>query len=419
MNQRNPKRSAFTLVELLVVIAIIGVLVGLLLPAVQAAREAARRMSCSNNFKQLGLAIQNYHSAYKQMPIQGAGTVDYVDASRPGSQVNWWNSYTTHNAWRLSILVGMTPFMEQQGLWEQIRNPNSMRTDGNQGAAIGTPTNPWPSMGPTPQNIQYIPWATEVPTLRCPSDPGQGLPALGRTNYAAAMGDSQWRARVGIGQVHRGFNNSWIRQESRACNRGAFVSHREMKFRDLLDGLSNTIVMGEIATDLGDRDNRTIGGRHPSRNAAQAQMRDNPRLCIEDGTPMIDPARPRFWSPTLSFEGVTFGRGYRWADYQPMQTMVFNILPPNAPICIPHGSNGQSIMTMSSRHQGGVHVLFGDGAVIFVTDSIESGNQNNPVVWRGGTAANNNVPGSQSPFGLWGALGTRASKETIEEPLNQ
>ncbi|MEP2312554.1 type II secretion system protein, partial [Rhodopirellula bahusiensis] len=67
------KRGAFTLVELLVVIAIIGVLVGLLLPAVQAAREAARRMSCSNNFKQMGLAVHNYHSAFNTLPQQMTG----------------------------------------------------------------------------------------------------------------------------------------------------------------------------------------------------------------------------------------------------------------------------------------------------------------------------------------------------------
>ena len=75
-------KAGFTLVELLVVIAIIGILVGLLLPAVQAAREAARRMSCSNNFKQIGLAIHNYHSAYKQLPIHGAGTESPGTGSR-------------------------------------------------------------------------------------------------------------------------------------------------------------------------------------------------------------------------------------------------------------------------------------------------------------------------------------------------
>ena len=82
-------QQGFTLVELLVVIAIIGVLVGLLLPAVQAAREAARRMSCSNNFKQIGLGIHNYHSAFKQLPTNGGGTARALDNA---NVTNRWHS---------------------------------------------------------------------------------------------------------------------------------------------------------------------------------------------------------------------------------------------------------------------------------------------------------------------------------------
>ena len=401
--KRTQKRSGFTLVELLVVIAIIGILVGLLLPAVQAAREAARRMSCSNNFKNIGLAIHNYHSAFKQTPIHGVGTL--ADGAS-----NWWTSYEDNNYWRLSMLVGITPFIEQQATWERIANPSTELTSG------GTRSPVWPAMGPTPQNIEYVPWATEIPTLRCPSDPGTGLPSLGRTNYAAAMGDSHWRSNHGDIQPTNLSNTGWA-TESRAANRGFFTLHKQGRFRDILDGLSNTIAMGEIATDLGDNDSRTIGKTHPGGQSAQNTIRDNPRLCIEDGT-MIDPERPTFWTPGNT-EGTTKGRGYRWADSQAAQSQVHTILPPNSPLCIPHDSNGPSVMTVSSRHLGGAHILMGDGAVIFMTGSVESGNTNNPVVHAGGGAATFNQPGAKSPYGLWGALGTRGGKETVEEQLNQ
>ena len=97
------------------------------------------------------------------------------------------------------------------------------------------------------------------------------------------------------------------------------------------------------------------------------------------------------------------------------------ILPPNRELCI----NNTNIVSVainppSSRHLGGAHILMGDGAVIFITDSVEAGDSNRGQV--GITTAHNDpmsVPGSESPYGLWGALGTRASKESIEEQLNQ
>ena len=113
MNNTHVRRAAFTLVELLVVIAIIGILVGLLLPAVQAAREAARRMSCSNNFRQIGLGLHNYHSAYKQLPTQLGGTGNDLQ----GADRYFLGSDRTNNQ-SLSFIVGLTPFIEQQALWE-------------------------------------------------------------------------------------------------------------------------------------------------------------------------------------------------------------------------------------------------------------------------------------------------------------
>jgi prepilin-type processing-associated H-X9-DG protein len=208
--------------------------------------------------------------------------------------------------------------------------------------------------------------------------------------------------------------------ESRAANRGMFVTRYQSKFRDILDGLANTIAMGEIATDLGDHDSRTISARHPARGGARIIITNNPRACIEEtSVPMIDPARPRFWSANNSFEPVWKGRGYAWADMTQSNTGFHTVTPPNSPLCIPHGSNATALMTASSRHQGGVHVLMGDGAVVFITDSIESGDQHHAMVWHAGTVALDNRPGRQSPYGLWGALGTRASGETIEEQLNQ
>lgn len=410
-------RRGFTLVELLVVIAIIGVLVGLLLPAVQAAREAARRMSCSNNFKQLGLGMHNYHSAFKQLPTHGTGT---HDAPIVTTSQHWRNT-TLNSKMRLSMLVPILPFVEQQALWEQISNPNAERSDRNLTAPIGTVANPWNPMGPTPDNIQYRPWVNEIPSYRCPSDPGVGLPALGRTNYGACLGDSIWRAELGLRDVHRNEPNNANATQGRASCRGLFVTASESKFRDALDGLSNTIAMGEMITALQDGDKRgngiaTNGGdASPFGNGA---LRNNPNLCSDRG--YIDPLRPLFYLPEWQQQlRRNFARGHRWADCLPIMSGVMTILPPNRESCGRHNALGTTLVaTVSSRHQGGAHVLMGDGAVKFITDSIEAGNSRAGNVWHNGTNnAPSNRPGAISPYGLWGALGTRASREIIEEEL--
>ena len=131
-----------------------------------------------------------------------------------------------------------------------IRDRNDFDEDG---------TVDFPAMGPTPENIDYEPWATEVPTFRCPSDPGTGLPSLGRTNYGACLGDANFEQCYGPWNNTRTDRTRSIRHQ--AVSRGFFKNIDQVRFRDILDGLSNTIAAGEFITDLGDSD---IRGSLPS-----------------------------------------------------------------------------------------------------------------------------------------------------------
>jgi prepilin-type processing-associated H-X9-DG protein len=183
-----------------------------------------------------------------------------------------------------------------------------------------------------------------------------------------------------------------------------------MNFRDILDGTANTIAMGEMATYLGDRDKRTISTL--GTNNVTAPLRDNPSWCADQTAgpgAYIDPNRPRFWHASTTLAGV--GRGFRWADAMPSFTHCMTILPPNREYCGQGSDTRDNLTTVSSQHQGGAHVLMADGTVKFVTDSIEAGNSRAGMVYLNGTGSQ--APGSKSPYGLWGGLGTRASSEAI------
>ena len=409
-------RKGFTLVELLVVIAIIGILVGLLLPAVQAAREAARRMSCSNNFKQIGIAIHNYHSAYKKLPTIRGGTSNVHGTNNPQSRVPRMigGTFGGNNLNNLSSLVQLVSYMEQQGLWNEISNPFRVREPASAAGQYE-----FSAMGPNADislaqhgQYQYDPWLTEVPAYRCPSDPGQGFPSQGRTNYGVCIGDAiQFQNTGGIRQ--NGTVNATQHRRAKQTCRGMFFPRVNMRFRDTLDGLSNTIMAGEMATNLDDRRAFNTAWMEPNNNLGNLQ--NDPSICLQE----LDPNRPAFWDPNATLTGGAQGqRGFKWSSGYAVHTGVTTIFPPNSPVCSSGGGTWRpGIYGPSSRHQGGAHVLMGDGAVVFITDSIESGAKTNGmVIWNG---SGNRAPGQKSPYGLWGALGTRANNEVIEEQLNQ
>ena len=241
------------------------------------------------------------------------------------------------------------------------------------------------------------------------ANPGVGLPAMGRTNYAACLGDANRFHDAGR------FSSRLVldpdnAEEIQASGRGVFVARREVKFRDILDGLANTIACGEIATDIGDRDKRT----RPNEDVGTTEVQNNPIACRGD----VDPERPAFWLPTVNLRSRNNeGRGFRWANGNGVFSGMNTILSPNKELCVRWGPTGLGMLPASSRHQGGAHVLMADGAVVFITDSIEAGDETHGTVRLGGTLGR--APGSKSPYGLWGALGTKNARETVEEQLNQ
>ena len=363
MNKRRCHRAGFTLIELFVVIRIIGILLGLFLPSHRGTREVARRMSCSNNFKQIGLGLHNYHSVHKHLPaaMWGEG-----DISMP----------LTSNASRLSGVVTLLPFLEQQAMWETISEPSNF--GGTQ----------FPAMGPAPWIKSYEPWSTEIHVLRCPSSPVD-KPEYGETNYAFNVGDK-------LKDIHTS-------QEQR----GFFRCGGSTKFQDVVDGLSNSAMMCEITNQI-DRDVRGSIARNQPKS-----LLDVPWICKD----AVDSEEPfRF---AESVELGRYGRGARWADGAAPFTLVNMVLPPNDPSCaVGMQDTSDGVFTAGSFHRGGCHVLMGDGAVLFLTDSIEAGG---PGLSNMATKDSDSKVGvaPSSPYGLWGAIGTVNGAEKIAEQLNQ
>ncbi|QDT16287.1 DUF1559 family PulG-like putative transporter [Alienimonas californiensis] len=359
---RRPVRSGFTLIELLVVIAIIAILVSLLLPAVQQAREAARRSQCQNNLKQLGLALHNYHSTYKSFPIGRAGT----DGTGSGDDFE-------NNSGRLSAMVGLTPYLDQTALWNQISRPLTIDVG-------GTPTE-FPAMGAHPWREEYTPWATQISSLLCPSD-GAQVRDEGDTNYGFNWGDNGNGNNEGIG--------------THSDTRGMFARTNSTGMRDMRDGTTSTLLMAEIGRSAGDG---AFQGR-VARSQGDA-IHNNPYVNCWQA--VEDPENPGYYNTSVTL----FSRGSRWADGAAPHSGFNTQMPPNGPNCMEGGDDsGDSIISAGSYHTGGVQVVLGDGAVKFISDTIDCGNykQDGTRMTRG-----------KSRYGVWGALGSRAGNEVVED----
>ena len=216
-------RKAFTLVELLVVIAIIGILIALLLPAVQAAREAARRMSCTNNMKQIGLGLHMYHDTFHTLP---AGWRGFDPAN---GQPHWFG--LPGWAWSASIL----PYMEQTAIHDSLIHFNHPITD--------------------PVNDEAR--VAEIPIFRCPTDigettfdlPGGGPSVGGGVTFPIEIATGNYIGAFGTIDFHDVCDPSSPNFNGCEGN-GTFFLNRQVRFADIRDGLSNTLVVGERSSKL-------------------------------------------------------------------------------------------------------------------------------------------------------------------------
>ncbi len=324
------RRRGFTLIELLVVIAIIGVLIALLLPAVQAAREAARRSQCTNNLKQIGLALHNYHSATDALPPSGQAFANEYP------QLGW-----AHGPQNFSMKVRLLPYLESGNAYNTVNfNVTAIWGVENASCIDGFSIN---------RTIRQ----TKISSYSCPSDmndPGQNDPQLPGVSYPENYGLNR-------------YNTDWFNSGISYYQGHDGRVNRTRNFATISDGLSSTAAFSEWVKGK---------GRDPANNAAQDGL--NMTYQIPGGVTTF-PQGER--DADFKLAGLCQASSQRSWDFKgEVWTMsdsgrgggYYHIQPPNRKAC--NAAGQETLIGASSYHPGGVNVLLMDGSVKFIKSGI-------------------------------------------------
>jgi prepilin-type N-terminal cleavage/methylation domain-containing protein len=347
MPQAIPHRRmrGFTLIELLVVIAIIAILIALLLPAVQQAREAARRTQCKNNLKQLALAMHNYESTYSTFPPGGSQDTDF------------------------SVQARLLPYVEQASLQNLLDFDQTAFTGG--------------FSGKVPNPLFATAFAEAIPVFLCTSDPAPSQTEVTVAGNSYTYGGLSYLLSYGSG---KGTNN-----DLRWRTDGAVYIHSSVRFRDFTDGTSNSVIMSETVRSVGD-DLTLPAGTTPrfpyeftlnGSSGLSPGMNTVPGVLSTGGVwgawtnsagmvfnPNLNVAWPTFTGWRGGSSPAIRGRGISWAFSGAINSLTNGYTTPNSriPDVVTHWTG---YFAPRSYHVGGAQVALGDGAVRFLSDSID------------------------------------------------
>jgi prepilin-type N-terminal cleavage/methylation domain-containing protein/prepilin-type processing-associated H-X9-DG protein len=345
-----PRRRAFTLIELLVVIAIIGILIALLLPAVQKIREAAARMQCSNNLKQLGLAAHNYHDSNNRLPA--ASLVPYAVQNNDSNLMMQMPFGPNWAVWLL-------PYIEQTPLYNQANLSSYPGT-----AVVNDPKGKLYGVGKPGYASFNLSWrvirGATVKTYLCPSDPNNQTPYNDNTPGVTSPAETGWArgnyaANAGFDDYdHVSGGAAWICAQNSPlkglATAGPMVANLGSKFTEIPDGLSNTVLFNEIRAGISPLDPRgtwALGFPGASiTNAGRAAYNPTPNNILGDSGGDGDEVQNcyKFWRAGI---GSRDQMG-----------------------CINDSGNIMTSAMARSRHTGGVNACFCDGSVHFIPNSI-------------------------------------------------